>query len=435
MPTLRSTTLKHRVLRRAAASAMLAVVATAPALLGQEPAPPSPTVLVTSSAQRRAYLAKATVWQERALPSPEAIVEGPPGNPGGSRAQVNPPDGVPCTYESGSAGMGGKTPKFTCRTPDGRSIRVKYFSGDPATGNREVFAEGVATRLFWALGFPADRVYPVTVNCKDCPADPMHGTGPRAARRFLGVTEPHFEGSLILSRSNPDQGWKFGELAQAIASLPDGPEKAARRVQFDALTLLAVFIQHGDRKAPNQRLVCLDSLDTRAGGVHSLDDDGAARAVPALFEDAGASACATPAALIQDLGATFGSSGIRTTRGNKVSLGGWARRSVFLPPKPNEVARGARVCRGDIIAAFDAGEETGEEPVISEAGRALLGRLLGSLTDAHIRALFEAGRLDQLGEPAEWRDPATKQVYTGIDAWVAAFKHKRAQIETARCGG
>jgi len=25
-------------------------------------------------------------------------------------------------------------------------------------------------------------------------------------------------------------------------------------------------------------------------------------------------------------------------------------------------------------------------------------------------------------------------VYTGIDAWVAVFKHKRAQIETARCG-
>ena len=436
MPTPRSTTLKHRVLYQgAAAAAILAAVAAVAAVSAQEPPAATPTILVTSSAQRRAYLAKATVWQERALPSPEAIVEGPPGNPGGSRAQVNPPDGVPCTYESGAAGMGGKTPKFTCRTPDGRSIRVKYFSGDPAKGNREVFAEVVATRLFWALGFPADRVYPVTIDCKDCPADPMHGTGPRAARRFMGVTEPHFEGSLILSRANPDQGWKFGEFAQAIASLPDGPEKAARRTQFDALTLLAVFIQHGDRKAPNQRLVCLGSLDGRAGDVQSLDDDGAAGAVPALFEHAGASACAAPAALIQDAGATFGSSGIRTTRGNKVSLGGWARRSVFLPPNPKDVARGARVCRGDIITAFDAGGEAGEEPVISEAGRALLGRLLGSLTDAHIRALFEAGRIDQLGEPAEWRDPETKQVYTGIDAWVAVFKHKRAQIETARCGG
>jgi len=436
MTTRHNRMLRRRAFRRAAgALSTLAAVAIAAAAQGQEPLAAKPTVLVTSSAQRRAYLAKAIVWQERALPSPEAIVEGPPGNPGGSRATVNPPDGIPCTYESGSANMGGKTPKFTCRTPDGRSIRVKYFDGDPAKGNREVFAEVVATRLFWALGFPADRVYPITVNCKDCPADPMHGTGARAAHQFLGVTEPHFEGSLILSHANPDQGWKFGEFAQAIASLPDGPEKAARRTQFDALTLLAVFVQHGDRKSPNQRLVCLGGLDESAGDVHSLDDNDAALAVPALFERAGMSACAAPAALIQDLGATFGSSGIRTTQSNKISLAGWARRAVFLPPAPADIARGARVCRGNITAAFDAGQNTGEDPVISEAGRALLDRLLGSLTDAHIRALFEAGRVDQLGERTEWRDPGTKQTYTGIDAWVAAFKHKRAEIPAKRCGG
>ena len=73
--------------RAAAASALLAAVAMAAAVQGQEPAPAKPSVLVTSSAQRRAYLANATVWREKALPSPEAIVEGPPGNPGGSRAR------------------------------------------------------------------------------------------------------------------------------------------------------------------------------------------------------------------------------------------------------------------------------------------------------------------------------------------------------------
>jgi hypothetical protein len=332
--------------------------------------------------------------------------------------------------------MGGKTPKFTCRTPDGRSIRVKYFSGDPEKGNREVFAEVVATRLFWALGFPADRVYPITVNCQDCPADPMHGTGPRAARKYLGVTEPHFAGELILSHSNPDQGWKFGEVEGAIAGLPDGPDKARRRTEFDALSLLASFIQHGDRKAPNQRLACLGDLDESAGDVHSLDDNDAALAVAALFERRGASACRASVALIQDLGATFGSSGFRTTQSNKVRLSAWAKRPVFLPPPPGTLtARGPAACRGDITAAFDAGTDAGESPVISEAGRELLARLLGSLTDAHIRALFEAGRIDQLGEPAEWRDPGTKQTYSGVDAWVAAFKHKRKEIADMRCGG
>jgi hypothetical protein len=434
MATRRSTTLEHRVLYHgAAAAAILAAVAAVAAVSAQEPPAAKPTVLVTSSGQRTAYLAAATLWQERELPSPQALVEGPPGNPGGSRAQVNPPDGVPCTYEAGAAGMGGKTPKFTCRTADGRSIRVKYFSGDPVKGNREVFAEVVATRLFWALGFPADRVYPITVNCKDCPADPMHGTGPRAARKYLGVTEPHFTGALILSRTNPEQGWQFGEMDEAIGALPAGPSKATQRAHYDALSLLAVFVQHGDRKPPNQRLVCAGDLDPRAGDIDSLGDGDAGRAVAALFERHGQPACGTPAALVQDLGSTFGGSGLRAS---KVRLSSWAKRSVFLPPPPGVLARGGQLpCRGDLIASIDAGDKTGTEPRIGEAGRQLLAGLLGRLTDAHIRALFEAGRIDQLGEPAEWRDPATKQVYTGIDAWVAVFKHKRAQIETARCGG
>jgi hypothetical protein len=41
-----------------------------------------------------------------------------------------------------------------------RSIRVKYYSGDPEHGNREVFPGVVTTRLFWALGFNADVVSP-----------------------------------------------------------------------------------------------------------------------------------------------------------------------------------------------------------------------------------------------------------------------------------
>ena len=36
--------------------------------------------------------------------------------------------------------------------------------------NGEVYAEVAATRLFWALGFPADHMYPVRVRCEGCPA-------------------------------------------------------------------------------------------------------------------------------------------------------------------------------------------------------------------------------------------------------------------------
>ena len=167
--------------------------------------------------------------------------------------------------------------------------------------------------------------------------------------------------------------------------------------------------------------------------MHSLDDNDAGLAVPALFERSGATACRAPAAIIQDLGSTFGGSGIRAS---KVRLSSWAKRPVFLPPPAGTLpARGPVACRGDLVPSIDAGANPAAEPRISEAGRKFLADLLASLTDAHIRALFEADRVDQLGEPAQWRDPETKEVHTGIDAWVAAFKHKRAEIAAAHCGG
>ena len=91
MTTVHNRMPQRRGFRLAAgAFSMLAAVAMAPAVQGQEPAPAKPSVLVTSSAQRRAYLANATVWREKALPSPEAIVEGPPGNPGWLARQGEP---------------------------------------------------------------------------------------------------------------------------------------------------------------------------------------------------------------------------------------------------------------------------------------------------------------------------------------------------------
>jgi len=183
MPTPRSTTLKHRVLYQgAAAAAILAAVAAVAAVSAQEP----PTATPTCWSRRRAS-ARPT-WQRRRSGRngnsrpPKALVEGPPGNPGGSRAQVNPPDGVPCTYEAGAAGMGGKTRSSYAARADGRSIRVKYFSGDPVKGNREVFAEVVATRLFWALGFPTDRSTRSRSTARTARPTRLHGTapGPRA---------------------------------------------------------------------------------------------------------------------------------------------------------------------------------------------------------------------------------------------------------------
>ena len=166
---------------------------------------------------------------------------------------VNADGELPCTYERGGAGAPGRTAKFTCRTESGRSVRVKYYDGNPRTGNREVFGEVLATRLFWALGFDADAVYPVVIRCLGCPADPNAGTGPRETRRFLGMVEAFYDGTIITSTENLDQGWSFGEVRAAIDALPDGELRTRQAVHFEALSLLAVFVQHGDRKPSQQR--------------------------------------------------------------------------------------------------------------------------------------------------------------------------------------
>jgi len=67
-------------------------------------------------------------------------------------------------------------------------------------------------------------------------------------------------------------------------------------------------------------------------------------------------------------------------------------------------------------------------PRISEAGRAFLAGLLVQLSDAQLRDLFEAARVNLRPRgPGEDSPPAS------IDEWVAAFKLKRAQIVDQHC--
>jgi hypothetical protein len=56
----------------------------------------------------------------------------------------------------------------------------------------------------------------------------------------------------MVDRSEQDQGWRWGELDKAIDSLPSGELRSRQRQHFDALVLLGVLLQHGDRK-PEQR--------------------------------------------------------------------------------------------------------------------------------------------------------------------------------------
>lgn len=411
-------------------SLALASAAVAPTLSAQG-AGVQAALIQTSDAQRQRYLATAVIWKPSGVPTPEQIREGPPGRSPlrGIERDVN--GEVRCTYEKGGAGAPGRTVKFTCRTPTGRSLRVKYYDGNPQTGNREVFAEVIATRLFWALGFDADAVYPVVVRCLQCPADPNSGTGPRADRRYLGMVEALYEGTVITTNGNPDQGWRFRELREAVATLR-GEQQAGQKVYQDALALLSVFVQHGDRKPSQQRLVCRSPLDPAAGELQSIDNDEGFH-LPVFVEHSDQRACQESVVTVQDLGATFGGAGQFTSNVRaKVHLSSWASTAMFAQRSLKDSKGGAPPpCRGNVAPSLSSGAEA--NPPIGDAGRHFLHERLAALTPAHVRALFEAARIDELQEPQQWRDRKSGQLLTGVDAWVAVFLHKVAEIGSTSC--
>ncbi len=246
----------------------------------------------------------------------------------------------------------------------------------------------LATRLFWALGFAADRMYPVRVRCHGCSKDPWNSPEPtgEVAEFDPATIERKLPGRAMETRT--DSGWKWSELEDI------GPEAApGARAQRDALKLLAAFVQHTDSKAANQRLLC------------------------AKGEEVGRTGCRSPVLMVNDLGCTFGHAGLLLhVNPNSVRLAAWRQVPVWKD----------RVrCVAELEHSF-GGSLT--NPQISEAGRAFLAGLLVQLSDAQLRDLFETARVNlRPSGPGKDSPPAS------VDEWVTAFKLKRAQIVDQRC--
>ena len=281
-------------------------------------------------------------------------------------------------------------------------------------GNREVFANVAASRLMWALGFGTLHALPMNLHCDGCPENPMSGTGTRRLRDYLAALVDDIAARpVILSKRDRDQGWSWRDFDEAIKALPPGPEKTRQRTHFDALTLFAVFVQHGDRKPEQQSLFCESPLDLSAGQTEPLEKDSKTLA---LHEAPNASACAKPVAIIQDFGATFGGAGRTSSEGgSKMNLEEWKGKTVFKDPKSD-------VCHGRITISLAAGGAGLGDPVVSEDGRRFFLEQLQRLSPEHVRAIFTAARPDKARKSA----PA-------LDAWIAAFQDKVEQIKAQHC--
>jgi hypothetical protein len=334
------------------------------------------TDTLSNNDPRASVIARSRVWTPTNIRAMD-FKAGPPG-PGAFPFRAT----VVCDYSDKK--LDGLSPKFVCIVGRDDELKVK-FGGN----NGEVYGEVLATRLLWALGFGADRMYPVNVICRGCPAE------------FLGIErangESRFDPAVIERKvagtewpPDGNQGWSWKELDRA-----DGERGGAPRAHRDALKLLAVFLQHSDSKPEQQRVVC-------AGKA----------AWPR------ASTCANPLLMISDVGLTFG----RANRANAnetagVNLDAWKQTPVW---------RSDSTCVGNLPRSFTG---TLENPVISEAGRRFLAGLLVQLSDHQLHDLFAVARVQlRLRSPGH-----VDSGFATVNEWVTAFKDKRAEIVERRC--
>lgn len=346
------------------------------------PIDPADSLGQVTDATRRGYIRVAHVWQPIDTASLD-LRAGPP------HERAFPVDArIECDYVDDGPPLTGGTPKFLCR--DGESVyKVKY--GDK---NGEVYAETAASRLFWALGFGSDTIYPVQVVCRGCPMDPWRWkTRARFEEREyrLATVERKFDATAIETKAS--SGWSWPEL-ELVDSTAGGAPPAHR----EALKLLAVFVQHGDNGHQQQRLVCLPESVTRGPAGER---------------------CNSPFLLVGDLGATFGGPG--------ALIGSSQAKMDFAHWVANRVFKDEAGCVGNLDA--DMGGSM-QHPRIREEGRAFLAERLALLSDAQIRDIFAAARVEARGETLE--ENGAKRAVTADD-WVDAFKRKRQEIADRRC--
>ena len=287
---------------------------------------------------------------------------------------------VTCDYYQKD--LSGASPKFPCRT-GADEMKVKY-----GPNNAEVFGEVAATRLMWALGFGADRMYPVKVVCRGCPSS-LGGIA-RENQEYL-FDPATIERKMPGRELEPESAWSWTEL-DAMDEARGGAPLAHR----DALKLLAVFMQHTDTKPEQQRIICLGE---------------------ATGESVTAANCARPFMMVSDVGLTFGRANLFNTNGKGMNFVAWGATPVWK--------EGGK-CVGNLSKSATG---TLDDPVISEEGRAFLANLLMQLSDDQIAGLFEAARVT-----LRLRDPGKESSgLATVGEWVEVFKRKRAEIVNRKC--
>ena len=346
---------------------------------------------LTSQARRDA-IRRAQVWTATDIGSMDVKI-GPQGPQAFESGET-----VTCDYVKRPHGSG-STPKFECALTPEQALKVRY--GDH---NGEVYAQVAATRLLWALGFGANRMYPVKVMCRGCSQnpwdDPKEADPPKAWLFDPATIDAKMAGKTL--ETKVDEGWAWKEL-----DVVDEASGGAPRAQRDALKLLAVLMQHTDSKESNQRILCRDKQWAK-DATQPGDDTGTTARDARDSTDT----CAHPLMMLTDVGKTFGhANAFNRDEPGAVNFKEWSKTPIWKDPdKPG--------CEGNLPGSWSG---TLDNPRIGEGGRKFLADLLAQLTDSQLHDLFDVARFTR-------RDPSAT-----IADWVNAFKEKRAEIVTRTC--
>ena len=365
-------------MRRPAAIAAVVCALFGPGCRDREP---EPAAAASPTNPRLSAITRAKVWAAPQVPPSKVDFTANTPGPGVLDAAAV----VDCEFVVKK--IGGTSPKFYCKLPDGDVVKVKY-----GETNAEVPADVAASRLLSALGFFVDRMMLVkSVRCRGCPPFPqvalecveksgatalcLQGSSPDTVRTFERVMiERPFDGDDI--EAGDDEGWAWFELDRV-----DQKAGGAPRAHVDALRLVAVLLAHWDNKAKNQRLVC-------PPGAAAADGT-----------------CRSPVAVLKDLGGTFGP--------KKADLQNWRQAPIWAD---------ARSCRVS-MASLPYHGSTFADVQISEGGRALAVKLLRMLSQSQLNALFEASGFSTFPHVlAEARNP---------QAWTQVFLAKVEEIAAA----
>ncbi|MBC7660564.1 MAG: hypothetical protein H7249_12775 [Chitinophagaceae bacterium] len=313
-----------------------------------------------------------------------------------SGGKIPIPSTVICSFmePDPSSPMNGKTPKFNCKDDRGRVYKVKYGAYNP-----EVYSEVFVSRLLWILGYYADRNYPVSVTCKNCPEDPWHyinkanqlfakGTSVETIKAKLSL-EPHFvskyfaqatievkTGDKLEVKDTGDSGWGLDELRPR--HLPDDAQCVSghcERVFREGMLILSSLIVHADNKPENQKIFCIE------------DGVKAKKACPANHVGL----------MIQDVGASF--FGYQAPKGDvfdalslRTELEVWHDHAVWSLHRPCHIALPH--------AVFHQGPaQSLTKAVVSEPARHFIANRLKSLSDEQIDALIQVSRMDHRAHP------------------------------------